>query len=85
MTDLAIPKPVRLQVKLGSPIGLDPKQRIVIFEASADLLLSQYQVGIPVAMLKAVCGDLIQREAENEAQALKGSIGQPKLQIVGPT
>lgn len=75
---------VRLEVKLGSGIGLDPKQRMVIFEAGSDLLLERYQVGIPAAVLKAVCGDLIAREAENEAQALKGNVGKPKLTLIQP-
>lgn len=75
---------VRLEVRLGSKIGLDPKARVAIFEASNPVLLDTYQVGIPAAMLKAVVGQLIAQEAENEAKS-RGAVTAPNLKIVRPT
>jgi len=76
--------PLKLEVKLGSPLGVDPKSRMAVFEAVNDVLLDRYQVGIPLSVLKAVVGQLIATEAENEAKA-RGTVTTPKLSIVRPT
>lgn len=77
--------PVRLEVRIGSELQLDPKARIAIFAASNPVLLDTYQVAIPVAMLKALVGQLIATEAENEAKARSSGVAQPTLHILRPT
>jgi hypothetical protein len=62
--------PILLHAPIGRPVGIDAANRAVIIEAMSDSGIGMYRVRIPICLVKALAGDVIAKEANNEAAAI---------------